>query len=305
MIEKYCKACDKVINFENHHHWMGHMSGHSRRSELPPKEHLEKRFICYECSVEFVDGYKLAGHKRSKHSNHVKKSQEEKILEYKEYLKNRTEETIKFYDHTRCVVAEENPTYWIYGHYTDDGILFYVGAGLLKRFFSLNDRNKKHKLIREKYGWTPGILAGPFKTRQEMFEKEIELIAKYHTHVRDPQANHFACNFSIGGECTSRGSRWKYTPEQLIAHRERMNRPEVRAKISAASKRNAPNNPGLTKKGQKLSEEAKKKLSESKQGTKLSEETKQKIRESVRKFLKEKRKNECVKRVVEDSIIKT
>ena len=87
MVEKYCKICDKVINFENHHHWMGHMSGHSRRSELPPKEHLEKRFICYECNIEFVSGNKLAGHKRSKHSNHVKKSQEEKILEYKEYLK--------------------------------------------------------------------------------------------------------------------------------------------------------------------------------------------------------------------------
>lgn len=96
MIEKYCKACDKVINFEKISQFAGHMSAHVARKELPPKEHLEKRFICYECNIEFVDGYKLAGHKRSKHSNHVKKSQEEKILEYKEYLKNRTEETIKF-----------------------------------------------------------------------------------------------------------------------------------------------------------------------------------------------------------------
>lgn len=131
---------------------------------------------------------------------------------------------------------EKTKTYWVYGHYTDDGILFYIGAGILSRFFTLKCRNKKHKFIRENFGWSPGVLAGPFQTRDEMFQAEIFYIAKYHTHTRDPQANIFASNLSSGGKAPSKGARWTLTQEQKENLLRILRSDKHRIKLSIATK---------------------------------------------------------------------
>lgn len=108
----------------------------------------------------------------------------------------------------------DNKDLWVYGHYTDEGELFYIGIGTMQRAFTLKSRNAKHKIIREKYGWNVGILWGPTNDRTLVLEKEIEFIAKYHTHTRDSKQVKYACNFSSGGEHSSAGCRWTLTPEQ-------------------------------------------------------------------------------------------
>ena len=107
-----------------------------------------------------------------------------------------------------------NKNLWVYGHYTDEGELFYIGIGPMERAFTLKSRNKKHHLISDKFGWNVGILWGPTNDRALVLQKEIELIARYHMYTRDPLHVKHACNFSSGGEASSFGCRWTLSQEQ-------------------------------------------------------------------------------------------
>lgn len=106
--------------------------------------------------------------------------------------------------------------FYTYGHYTEDGRLFYVGKGVGRRAYSKTNRNKHWRHIVEKHGLKVEIFSC-WATEQEAFEDERFLIACF----RDGFGLEL-CNYTDGGEGSS---GYKQTEEQ-------------KAKISAASKKN-------------------------------------------------------------------
>lgn len=83
------------------------------------------------------------------------------------------------------------------------GRVIYVGKGNLGRFKNPT-RNKKHRAIIKKYGLNRQI-ALETDDETEALNKEISLIAEYHTYHKDPLAHKTACNFTLGGEGAKMG----------------------------------------------------------------------------------------------------
>lgn len=90
--------------------------------------------------------------------------------------------------------------FYIYIDWTLEEIArpFYVGKGLEARTRNI-ERNKKHKNVRNKWGYRREIVFQS-DNEQECFSKEIETIAQYHTYVQDCDSSEIACNFTKGGD---------------------------------------------------------------------------------------------------------
>lgn len=67
--------------------------------------------------------------------------------------------------------------YYVYGHYTLDGRLFYIGKGTRKRAWEISDRNPHWHNVKNKYGICIKILLSSL-TEEEALIKERELIAE-------------------------------------------------------------------------------------------------------------------------------
>lgn len=119
--------------------------------------------------------------------------------------------------------------FYIYGHYTDDGKLFYIGKGKIlyleaktkKRFYSrayhFLNRSNFWNHVSNKYGVNVKILF-QFENEKDCICKEIELISKY---GRRPFKEGSLVNITKGGEGTS-GSTYIMSKKQkqLISDRK-------------------------------------------------------------------------------------
>jgi hypothetical protein len=112
--------------------------------------------------------------------------------------------------------------YYVYGHYTNEDKLFYIGVGTI-----LNLKSKTHtqrysrayhsksktalwKNVREKHGLKVKILFEYF-TKRESLEKEKELIEKFGRRV---MKEGYLTNISTGGEIGPVGRIFKMSKEQ-------------------------------------------------------------------------------------------
>lgn len=88
--------------------------------------------------------------------------------------------------------------FYVYVDFTSLDVPFYVGKGAMSRVKHL-PRNKKHANVSNVHGHRREIV---FETHNEIdsFDREIELIAQYHTFVCDPLSASTACNFTRGGD---------------------------------------------------------------------------------------------------------
>lgn len=90
--------------------------------------------------------------------------------------------------------------FYIYLDKTDDGRIFYVGKGYLKRTQDFENRNQYWKFIANKYGVAREVILAT-KDEKFAFEIEIYLIAKFKTCETMWQPGEgWGCNFTIGGE---------------------------------------------------------------------------------------------------------
>lgn len=146
-----------------------------------------------------------------------------------------------------------------YIDFTDDDEVFYVGKGNEGR--CLNPyHNWLHEIVREEEGFNRAIVFES-ENEQECFDKEIELIAEYHTFFLDPLRSENACNFTLGGDGTS-GRVMSDDGKKAIgnSHRGKPKSIEHRMRISNSLK------------GRKLSDDVRKKMSDAKKGKPLSPE---------------------------------
>ncbi len=72
----------------------------------------------------------------------------------------------------------EHSNFYIYGHFTNNGRIYYIGKGRGKRLFRLKrSNNREHNHQRKHYGCIPLILIENL-TEDQAFEVEINLISK-------------------------------------------------------------------------------------------------------------------------------
>lgn len=155
--------------------------------------------------------------------------------------------------------------YWVYIHTSPEGMK-YVGVTTKIRPEIRWGSNGEGYLYNAhfrsailKHGWN-NFQHEVFEvdSAEEMYRKEVELIAFYHSN--DPK---YGYNNSVGGEHSRKGCT--ATPEQRKANSERQKgkviSPETRAKISATLKGRVSNRKGCTE-----TEEQKRKISESSKG---------------------------------------
>lgn len=141
--------------------------------------------------------------------------------------------------------------YYVYEHWrTDKDECFYVGKGKGKRAYNVNNRNPHHKAImaklsREGFAMEVKIVASGL-TEEEAFNLEIDRIAFWRSSGAD------LVNMTSGGDGVS---GYEFTESHI-------------KKLSSA------------KIGKKLSDETKKKMSESRKGRIVSKETIEKIKKS-------------------------
>jgi hypothetical protein len=161
--------------------------------------------------------------------------------------------------------------YYIYIDYTDNFIPFYVGIGTKFRI-KQNKRNRKHTFISNKYGFNRKIIK--VKSQEYACKLEIELIKYLKLNYCKNKDNHFACNFTDGGEGTVGCKASKETKEKMSKFRKgKCRSEEIKKKISNSHK------------GKILTEDHKKNISKNKIGKKL------KISEENRKKKSERSKN--------------
>ena len=157
--------------------------------------------------------------------------------------------------------------YYVYLYLREDGTPYYVGKGKGRRAFSNKGRKENFPLDENKI-----VFHSKNLTEDEAFTLEKELIIKY---GRKNNNTGILINLTNGGEGVSGTIVTDEIKIKLSEYMKvRMNTPEMKAKISAMNTR--------TKKGKKLSDEHKRKVSESKKGTFLSDEHKRKLSESMK-----------------------
>lgn len=112
--------------------------------------------------------------------------------------------------------------YYVYGHYTNDNKLFYIGVGTILNFkskkhsqiysraYHFSNRTKYWKNISNKYGVNVKILSH-FNTKEESLQEEKRLIEKF---GRKCMNEGILCNLSIGGEIGPTGRIFKMSEEQ-------------------------------------------------------------------------------------------
>jgi len=108
----------------------------------------------------------------------------------------------------------EEKKYYVYGHYLEDGTLFYIGKGCDKRYKSRFQRPKSWKAYAKDKVWYSEILIGNL-SNNEALDKEFELIEK----LKDQLVNSKTGNLKVNTESilkyveydptSSTGIRWK------------------------------------------------------------------------------------------------
>ena len=154
---------------------------------------------------------------------------------------------------------------------TDVKGIFYVGKGVKQRHLDFYHRNKHHASITKKYG-QENILVGKIECSSEKnaFMLEVGLIKC----LRRMQVK--LANKSDGGEGASGVKHTQKTKDLLSEQRKgKKMSEETKRKLSVANKGKIK---GPT--GKKMSEETKRKISESKKGKKHTLEAKKKISEA-------------------------
>lgn len=112
--------------------------------------------------------------------------------------------------------------YYVYGHYTNKGELYYIGVGTIlnlktkkesskySRAYHLNNRNKFWTHVFNKHGLKIRILY-EFYTKEESLLKEKELVEKYGRRIL---GKGLLTNISSGGEVGPIGRTFKMSKEQ-------------------------------------------------------------------------------------------
>lgn len=112
--------------------------------------------------------------------------------------------------------------YYVYGHYTNEDKLFYVGVGTIlslkskthtrrySRAYHSNGRTALWKNVRGKYGVKVKILFEYF-TKREALNKEKELIEEFGRRI---VKEGYLTNLSTGGEIGPVGNTFKMSEEQ-------------------------------------------------------------------------------------------
>jgi NUMOD3 motif len=119
--------------------------------------------------------------------------------------------------------------FYVYEHWRPDkNECFYVGKGTLARAHHMVCRNKLHKAITShlrSHGFKPEVrIIFSLELEQEAYEKEERLISEWRS-----KGNPLRANFRIGGRGNS---GWKHTEEtkaRMSAARKGKKRPEVQA----------------------------------------------------------------------------
>ena len=206
----------------------------------------------------------------------------EKEIEEKEII---TEEDIdesnpenKKYDESRI--------YYVYEHIRLDKMeTFYIGKGKGERAYDLY-RNDHHDAITDEYGHAVVIIANNL-TEEEAYWVERDTIEDYVFNLGygidikghkdyDHELPHLT-NMDWGGMGGKSGVKHTEEHNKKISESHKGKIPWNKGKeMSEEAKRKS----SESHKGKKMSEEAKRNMSESRKGTKLSEETKQKMSES-------------------------
>lgn len=169
---------------------------------------------------------------------------------------------------------------YVYGHYTLDGRLFYIGKGTGKRAWIAYNRNSHWNRVKNKHGIEIRILKDELTDEQAYkYEQELILLERENPHC-------YLTNISDGGEYPppfSKGNKWdassiekreitkKHRYETDATYREmlkeankKVNTPERNKKISEWRKSNptaAMLNIGNLWKGKHLPDEMRKKQS--------------------------------------------
>jgi len=134
---------------------------------------------------------------------------------------------------------DDTRKFFVYVDITDDSVPYYAGYGTLSRLLRAARGNAKHKNIRKKHGQKRLVL---FELDDETSAKELEkqVIADAQLNVYRHPENHFACNFTDGGEGTTGNKHTEATREKLrkVDHawvrgeRNPLKNPDVAAKVS-------------------------------------------------------------------------
>lgn len=111
----------------------------------------------------------------------------------------------------------------VYVDSTSLGSAFYVGKGVATRIRS-TVRNKKHHDVATTYGLRRVVVFSS-DNEQDVFSKEIELIATHKTYVyENREVNPLACNFTRGGDGSS-GFKHTLHTRELLRERARQRQP--------------------------------------------------------------------------------
>jgi hypothetical protein len=153
--------------------------------------------------------------------------------------------------------------------------VFYVGKGSGNRRY-VRRRNWKHYQVRNDFGYCRNIVFSTDDLNLALL-KEIELIKRYHTFVSDPEYNSVGCNFTAGGEG---GSHPSLETRRLISQSNRLRKGEKRSfkackHIQEGIRKSLQRRPKWN-----LSEEHKKRISQSNMGHQVKEQTREKLRQS-------------------------
>lgn len=112
--------------------------------------------------------------------------------------------------------------YYVYGHYTNNNRLFYIGVGTILNFksqketqrysraYHFSNRTNIWNNTRNKYGVKVKILH-KYYTKEESLRKEKELIEKFGRKIMNEG---FLTNISTGGEIGPIGRKFKMSDEQ-------------------------------------------------------------------------------------------
>ena len=112
--------------------------------------------------------------------------------------------------------------YYVYGHYTNDNKLFYIGVGTILNFkskkhsqiysraYHFSNRTNFWKNVSNKYGVNVKILSH-FNTKEESLQEEKRLIEKFGRKCMNEGT---LCNLSTGGEIGPSGRIFKMSEKQ-------------------------------------------------------------------------------------------
>ncbi len=154
--------------------------------------------------------------------------------------------------------------YYVYQHRRNDtGKVFYVGKGKSKRCLQKTNRNKHWNNITNLTDYTIEIL-------HENLSEEVACLIEIGLITKYKNEGLILCNYTIGGDGLS---GYVHTDEAKIV----MSRKKKGFKLSEDHKRKI----SESSKNKVISAEQRIKISNSLKGRKLSEEHKQKIRQSI------------------------